>query len=50
MIPDTPIPGPSNNAKGQALKTQMIRRIAGPVIGAGGGYGYYKWVTCNGGG
>lgn len=28
----------------------LIRKIAGPVLGAAGGYGVQKWITCQGGG
>ncbi len=32
------------------MNIRLARRVAGPVIGAAGGYGYYKWVSCHGGG
>ena len=32
------------------MQMRYLRRIAGPVIGAAAGFGYYKWVTCRGGG
>jgi hypothetical protein len=36
--------------KGTSMKWQQMRRIAGPLVGAAGGFAYYKWVTCRGGG
>jgi hypothetical protein len=32
------------------MKRTLIRNIAGPVLGAAGGYGISKWIACQGGG
>jgi hypothetical protein len=32
------------------MNRTLVRRVAGPVIGAGGGYLVFKWITCRGGG
>jgi len=32
------------------MSTTILRKIAGPVLGAGGGYLVFKWITCRGGG
>ena len=32
------------------MDLRHVRRLAGPVAGAAAGWGYYKWVTCRGGG
>jgi hypothetical protein len=37
-------------AKGHDVNKHWVRRLAGPVVGAAGGYAYYKWITCRGGG
>jgi hypothetical protein len=32
------------------MNTTILRKLAGPVLGAGGGYLVFKWITCRGGG
>lgn len=32
------------------MNRTLVRRLAGPVLGAGGGYLVFKWITCRGGG
>jgi len=32
------------------MNLNVIRNIAGPVLGAAGGYGIHKWIACQGGG
>lgn len=36
--------------KGSSMNIRLLRQVAGPVVGAAAGFGYYKWVTCRGGG
>ena len=28
----------------------LVRNLAGPILGAAGGFGIHKWITCQGGG
>lgn len=28
----------------------LVRKLAGPILGAAGGYGIHKWITCQSGG
>ena len=28
----------------------LFRKLAGPILGAAGGYGIHKWITCQSGG
>jgi hypothetical protein len=32
------------------MKWTLIRNLAGPVLGAAGGFGIHKWITCRSGG
>lgn len=32
------------------MNRSTVRRLAAPLVGAAAGFGYYKWVTCRGGG
>lgn len=37
-------------ANGGDMNNKILRKLAGPVLGAGGGYLVFKWITCRGGG
>jgi len=30
--------------------TTLLRNLAGPVLGAGGGFLVHRWIACRGGG
>lgn len=38
------------SAEGLDVNKNRVWQITGPVVGAAGGYAYYKWIACRGGG
>ncbi len=32
------------------MKWTLVRNLAGPILGAAGGFGIHKWITCQSGG